>query len=82
MGLRVDAAAPMSNGFLPYASLAADFGRSTSTAAGGEDFVAPRVAVGFTTDLGNGQLGFDLDAGKVGSGTRDVGVSLRYEMTF
>ncbi|QTN35930.1 autotransporter outer membrane beta-barrel domain-containing protein [Cognatishimia activa] len=82
LGLRVDAAAPMANGFLPYASLAADFGRSTSTAAGGEDFVAPRVAVGFTTDLGNGQLGFDLDAGKVGSGTRDVGVSLRYEMTF
>ena len=38
--------------------------------------------LGFKMDLDNGVLGFDLDVGKVASNTRDVGVNVRYELTF
>ena len=82
LGAKVEPLAPMANGVLPYISLAADYGSKTSTANGTETFSSPRMGLGFGMATGGGYLSMDLDAGKVQSDVRDMGLRATYEFSF
>jgi hypothetical protein len=82
LGAKVEPLAPMANGMLPYISLAADYGSKTSTVNGTQSFTSPRVGLGFGMATGGGYLSVDLDAGRVQSDVRDVGLRATYEFSF
>lgn len=66
----------------PYISAAVDYGYSTSTANGSDDFLAPRLGVGIMGPVGAGYLSLDLDGGKVTSDTYDLGLRATYDFSF
>jgi hypothetical protein len=83
LGAKVAPVAPMGkNDFLPYVSLAIDYGFSNTTAAGVDVFFLPRAGFGFGMKMGQGDLLVDVDTGWVRSDTRDMGVRITYEMVF
>jgi hypothetical protein len=83
LGAKVAPVAPVgTNEFLPYFSLAIDYGFSDTTAAGTDVFFLPRAGFGFAMKMGRGDLLVDIDTGWVRSDTRDLGVRVTYEMVF
>jgi hypothetical protein len=82
IGAKFEPLAEMANGILPYISLSADYGSSSSAISGKQSFFSPRIGVGFGAELGTGYLSIDLDAGKVHEDVRDVGLRASYEFTF
>ncbi len=69
-------------GIVPYVSVALDYRSLTSTLTGVDTFLAPRLGVGGTMELGGGALSLDLDTGRVRSDTTDIGGRLTYEFAF
>lgn len=82
LGAKVEPLAAMAGGLVPYVSVAYDYGSRTSTANGSETFTSPRLGAGFSTLVGAGYLSVDLDAGKVQSDVRDIGLRATYEFNF
>jgi hypothetical protein len=80
--LRIEPAARFANGLLPYASLAADYRRSSSNLNSAEDFTKPRFAIGMDWEMAKGSLRIDLDYGTVSSGVNDLGAALTYNLRF
>jgi hypothetical protein len=70
------------NALVPYVSAAADYRVSTSTLAGTDRMIAPRIAVGLNGKLGQGDISLDVDFGKTRSDTYDRGIKLGYELKF
>lgn len=82
VGVRIDAQETWGSGIKPYVSVAVDFGKTTDSAGGEDDYVSPRLGLGLSALTGRGLLRFDVDAGKVSSATRDIGANVSYELKF
>ena len=67
---------------VPYFSLGADHGRSSSTATGKSDFTSGRFGLGLSDTSGPGTLTLDMDYGKVRSDVHDFGIRMRYLISF
>ena len=80
---KLEPLAPVAGGILPYVTLGVDYGSNVSTAAGTQTFVAPRLGAGFSMAMDNGgNFSVDVDAGKVQSGVRDLGLRASYDFSF
>lgn len=83
LGAKVSPLQPMGvGGFLPYLSVALDYGYANTSASGVDVFFSPRFGAGFGMKIGAGDLSVDIDAGRVRSDTSDLGIRLTYEMGF
>lgn len=69
------------NAWQPWLSVAWDHGSLRSN-TGRDTFDAPRIGLGISGAWGTGELSLEADAGKIGSTTRDVGLSMFYEWRF
>ncbi|MFT5006916.1 MAG: hypothetical protein ACI8YI_002547 [Paracoccaceae bacterium] len=66
----------------PYASVAADYQRVFNTVGADDLVLAPRIAMGVTGELWQGQVSVDIDFGKSSSDTFDRGLKFGYEVSF
>lgn len=81
LGARFEPTIGFGNGWRPWLSIAWDHGSLRSN-TGREAFDAPRIGLGLSGMIGDGELTFEADAGKVSSNTRDLGLTLSYEWRF
>jgi hypothetical protein len=83
VGARMAWNKPLGNSsLLPFASLDVEYGRVEDIGGLSNDFVAPRLGLGLSGTVGNGQLAFAIDAGRTTSDVTDVGLTFSYDFTF
>ncbi|EKE71767.1 autotransporter domain-containing protein [Celeribacter baekdonensis] len=71
------------NGMTPYFSGAVEAVSHKTRAEGSSSFVAPRIGVGFDSEMANGMmLSVDVDAGKQAEGTYDAGLRIGLSKSF
>ena len=82
-GARWEYNTPLGDGdFLPYVSLGVDYLYTDLDNGTTDTAVAPRLGAGGFGTVGDGLLAIDLDAGKVDSGSFDVGARATYSFGF
>lgn len=82
LGGRIAPRSALSNGMLPYLSLAAEFNHRESTIGGTNTLWSSRLGVGMSMTFDQGFLTVDFDAGRMLDNTEDYGLKLAYQWNF
>ena len=68
--------------FQPYLSIGLDYREADDGTDGTGSHTSPRVGLGFKQQMDAGLFRLDLDGGRIDEGTRDMGISVGYEVRF
>ena len=68
--------------FQPYLSIGLDYRQADDGTDGTGSHTSPRVGLGFKQQMDAGLFRLDLDGGRIDEGTRDMGISVGYEVRF
>lgn len=83
LGARFDWAQPIAaSGLKPYASLDVEWTYIRDTADASSTFAAPRLGLGVSGLVGQGELSAGIDIGRVAENVNDAGLTVSYDLRF